>query len=783
MTDPERLASFSRACLRIHASLDPAEVLNAVAEAARSLTDARYVVVSTINDANRIDGWASAGFSAEDQQRLSESPDGRRFLDSLLPCTGCEQATHSAQSAGTPAGSEFCQSLQISSCLSTPIEDEDQSLGWIWVAQERVRRQFSRDGEESAAMLAAQAAMAITNARQHRLERRANADLLALIDTSPVGVVVFDAEAGLPVSVNQEGLRIARGLRMPGRSLPELTEVLICRRADGREIAFNELPFAQALSTGETVRAEEMVLETPDGRSVTILVNATPIRSEAGAIESVVVTLQDLTSLEAVERLRAEFLGMVSHELRMPLTSIKGSTTTLLNDITELDPAESRRFVEIINEQADRMHGLINQLLDLARIEAGTLSVDPEPCELVGLVDEARNLFLNSGGSQRIEVDLGLDLPKVRADRRRVVQVFSNLFANAARYSESASKIRVTATTKDRRVLVSVSDDGRGVHPQQLPELFRRFSPLDREQDEDESQGSGLGLAISKGIVEAHGGRIWAESPAPEQGTRFTFTLPVAEEIKASDAPPIPDTAASEGTPVLVVDDDPHALAFLRNTLTARGYSVIVTADPDDAVRLVRERQPALVLLDLVFPGADGIELMARIFEIADLPVLFASAYGRDEIIARALDQGASDYLVKPFSPTELIARVRAALRQSQALDSIEQRAPYRCGDLLIDYGARRVTQAGRAVQLAPTEYQLLVELSLHAGRVVTHELLLRRVWGLSDVSDARFVRAAVKRLRRKLGDDANTPRYIATEPRVGYRLAQGTESATAVAR
>lgn len=779
-TDSEPLAELGRVCLHIHASLDPTEVLQAVAGAAHSLSGARYAVVCAVDEAKHIHDWASAGFSPDERQRLAETPSGQRFLESLVPATGPEPDDYSEPSPDIQAMSEVCQSLPRSSWLSTAIQSGDRCVGWIWLAQEEAVSEFSRLDNQRAEMLAAQAAAAITNARCYSQERRAKADLLALIDTSPIGVIVFDAEAGLPISVNQEALRIARGLRMPERSLEELAEVLICRRADGREIALSELPLAQSLSTGETVRAEEIVLETPDGRSITVLVNATPIRSDAGVIESVVVTLQDLTTLEQVERLRAEFLGMVSHELRTPLTSIKGSTTTMLNGSAELDPVEARRFIEIIDEQADRMHGLISQLLDLARIEAGTLSVDLESGGLAALADEARNLFLNGGGSQRIEVDLGMDLPKVRADRRRIVQVLSNLFANAAEHSESASVIRVAAKAEGDRVVVCVSDDGLGVEPQRLPELFRKFSQLDFNDGEDEWQGSGLGLAICKGIVEAHGGRIWAESGSPEPGTQFKFTLTIADEFNERDRPDpssAPGPSLSEHAPVLVVDDDPHALAFLRTALTSQGYTAIVTAEPDDALRLVRERQPALVLLDLVFPGADGIELMGEILDVANLPVIFVSGYGRDEIIARALDEGASDYLVKPFSPTELGARIRSALRDRQAIESAEQRPPYRCGDLRIDYQARRVTVAGNAVKLAPTEYELLVELSLHAGRVVTHELLLQRVWGLSDGSDARFVRAAVKRLRRKLGDDADHPRYVFTEPRVGYRLAQADES------
>ena len=294
-------------------------------------------------------------------------------------------------------------------------------------------------------LFASQAAAAIANARIHRDEQRARADIEALIETSPVGVVVFDARTGVPVSFNQESRRIVEGLRMPDRSVEALLKVITAHREDGRSVSLARLPLAQRSSDAETVHAEEITLSTPDGRSLKTLVNATPIHSADGAVESVVVTLQDLAPLEELERLQAEFLGRVSHELRAPLTSIKGSTATVLGASQPLDPAEAVQFFRIIDEQADHMHGLINDLLDAGRIETGTLSVVPEPTAVASLVDQARNTFLSGGGRQSIRIDLPPDLPWVMADRRRVVQVLNNLLSNASRHSPASSLIRVDA--------------------------------------------------------------------------------------------------------------------------------------------------------------------------------------------------------------------------------------------------------------------------------------------------------------------------------------------------
>ncbi len=321
-------------------------------------------------------------------------------------------------------------------------------------------------------------------------------------------------------------------------------------------------------------------------------------------------------------------------------------------------------------------------------------------------------------------------------------------------------------------------DEGRGLPTERLPSLFRKFSRLD---DDDHGGDTGLGLAICKGIVEAHGGRIRAESAGLGLGARFTFTLPVAEDAaRHTEGSGRPGPASGrpqelgDAEPILVVDDDPQTLRYVRKALSDVGYRPIVTADPEAVVSLVEEHRPRLALLDMMLPGSDGIELMRDIFASAEMPVIFLSAYGRDQVIARALESGAADYIVKPFSPTELVARVRAALRRLAEPLRPEPSESYVLGSLAIDYGQRLVTLAGRPVPLTATEYRLLYELSVNAGQVLTHDQLLRRVWGGKRPGDLGALRTHLRRLRGKLGEDAGSPTYIFAERRIGYRMAKG---------
>ena len=769
----DRLSRLSEASLRITEDLDFNSVLQGALDSARSLTGARYGVIALHDDEGVAEDFLSSGLTADESNRLWKIPDWPTHFAYLSKLPGplrIPDLLSHLRLLGLP---ELRPPMDVSekvSFLAFPVLHRGERVGSIYLAEKEGGREFTREDEETLALFASQAAMAITNARQHLEERRARADIETLIDTSPVGVVVFDATTGMPTSFNREARRLVDMLRDPDQTPDQLLEVISFKRADGREISLQEFPIADLLRIGETVLAEGIVMEVPDGRSISVLLNATPIRTDDGEVDSVVVTLQDMAPLHELERMRAEFLGMVSHELRAPLTSIRGSATTVLDASSELDPAEIRQFLRIIVDQSDSMRELINDLLDVARLETGTLPISAEPTDVAILVDRARNTFLSGGGRNNLYIDVPTGLPLVLADRRRIVQVINNLLSNALRNSPDDSVIGVSAVQDGIHIAISVTDQGRGVPAEQLPLLFRKFS-----QARSDGQGgdTGLGLAICKGIVEAHGGRIWVESEGEGLGTRFTFTIPTFEETvvdPAAISAQFPNDAVGR-EPILVVDDDPQTLIYVRSALSEAGFTPIVTASAEEALDLLVGSRPHLVLLDLMLPGSDGIELMGDMLAITDVPVIFVSAYGRDEVIAQAFSEGASDYIVKPFSPTELVARIRAALRRSDAVRQLELSEPYVAGDLHIDLAERRVRVAGREVKLTATEFRLLHALSISRGRVVPHDHLLRRVWPLHKSPDMRTLRTHIRRLRMKLGDDGANPRYILAEPRVGYRL------------
>jgi len=222
---------------------------------------------------------------------------------------------------------------------------------------------------------------------------------------------------------------------------------------------------------------------------------------------------------------------------------------------------------------------------------------------------------------------------------------------------------------------------------------------------------------------------------------------------------------------VVLIEDEPQIRRFLRATLTGQGYRLFEVANGGDALVEVAQRQPDVVILDLGLPDMDGLEVIRRLREWSAVPIIVLSARGQERDKVGALDAGADDYVSKPFSAGELLARLRVALRHAAGAAHEDSEA-FKVGDLQVDLLRRHVSVAGTEVKLTPIEYKLLTTLVRHAGKVVTHQQLLREVWGPSHQDQAHYVRVYMAHLRHKLETEPARPRYLLTEPGVGYRLA-----------
>lgn len=223
-------------------------------------------------------------------------------------------------------------------------------------------------------------------------------------------------------------------------------------------------------------------------------------------------------------------------------------------------------------------------------------------------------------------------------------------------------------------------------------------------------------------------------------------------------------------TRVLIVDDEPETLKYVGANLKARGYDVATAADGTEALKRAEEEVFDLILLDITMPGPDGFAVCQTLRQRSTVPIIMLSARGQEKDKVKALDLGADDYITKPFGIDELLARVRTVLRRSQ--QDAGSSEIFSVDDLTVNFAQRRVTRGEREIKLTPTEYDLLVQLARSAGKVLSHSVLLQRVWGPEYGQESDYLWAYVRRLRRKLEDDPDHPRFLLTEPGVGYRMA-----------
>jgi len=231
--------------------------------------------------------------------------------------------------------------------------------------------------------------------------------------------------------------------------------------------------------------------------------------------------------------------------------------------------------------------------------------------------------------------------------------------------------------------------------------------------------------------------------------------------------------AAGDAVKILVVDDEPQIARVLKTTLSARGYSVRTASDGDDALQMMKSWPPDLVITDLRMPNMNGVELCRHLRAKSNIPIIVLSVRNEERIKVEALDAGADDYVTKPFNVNELLARVRAALRRASTPDEAETPL-IELGDFRIDVTGRRVEVQNREVHLTPKEFDLLVYLAKHPDRVITHRALLTAVWGSNSVEQTEYLRVFIGHLRKKLQPHESAPRYIITEPWVGYRFEPG---------
>ena len=421
-------------------------------------------------------------------------------------------------------------------------------------------------------------------------------------------------------------------------------------REDAREaaVAF----YGAQVEAGEQTTYYEFPAVTADGREVWVGQNVA-LLYENDEIVGFQAVARDITRRREVERLKDEFLSVVSHELRTPLTAIRGSLGLLASGRMGALEERGQRMLEIAAQNTDRLVRLINDLLDIDRIESGEASMEKVPVVAAELMQRAADAIHPMAEKAGVTVQVEAFEARLSADPDRIDQVLTNLLANAIKFSPEGASVVLGGERGREEAVFWVKDSGRGIPSDKLESVFERFQQVD-STDSRQKGGTGLGLPISRSIVQQHGGRMWVES-AWGQGSTFFFSLPLpgtAAEPRAEDHTPL----------VLVVEDDPAVGAVVRKLLEREGYRVLVVERGEDAVPVARQRQPAAILLDLSLPGMSGGDVITALRQLGEtrrIPVVVLTGAGEDTGLELAEIVG---WVQKPFDRETLLKTVHWAV-------------------------------------------------------------------------------------------------------------------------
>jgi signal transduction histidine kinase/CheY-like chemotaxis protein len=410
------------------------------------------------------------------------------------------------------------------------------------------------------------------------------------------------------------------------------------------------------IRSGESDAVGDEYFRRKDGTTFPVIFSSTPIRLESGETTGIVVTFTDITERRQVERIKDEFVSVVGHELRTPLTSIRGSLGLMAGGVFgELDE-QGKRMLDIAVSNTDRLVRLINDILDIDRIEAGRVTMQKVRCRSDELVAQAIESMRGQADTAGVRMLGNADPVVLRADPDRVLQTLTNLISNAVKFSPRGQEVRITAHAVGEAVLFSVGDRGRGVPPDQREAIFERFGQVDAS-DSREKGGFGLGLPIARSIVEQHGGRIWVDSE-PGHGSTFWFTLPRSSETVVE----LDGGGSSNGRAALVVEDDADLARVLRAMLSRHGLEAVVTPSAEEAIQLIDENAPMLLVLDIELIGNDGgivVDHLREHPEIPPIPVVVYTVYDISDHDRERLTLGKTLFFTKGrVAPEEFERRV-----------------------------------------------------------------------------------------------------------------------------
>ncbi|MCY7401261.1 MAG: response regulator [Nocardioides sp.] len=531
----------------------------------------------------------------------------------------------------------------------TPNPRGAQAVAWIVLVLAAGTRQVLLTGDNAALRRGLERRVAEQTADLRRLVRQNE----LLLDSVGDGIYGVDHEGR--VTFLNPSAAVSLGFTLAELDGRRAHDVFHAAAQDGTRLPWEQCHVKRVMVDRGVSTSEGEVYARADGSSFPVEITAAPLLDDAGVLGAVVV-FRDVTQRREVDRMKNEFLSVVSHELRTPLTSIRASLELIEDGRLGALPARVGSMITVALESTVRLTRLINDLLDIERIESGARPMQIATLDARRLLEAAAEQIEGMARSMQVRVEVGEVEGRVLADEDQIIQTLLNLLGNATKFSDPGTVVVLEARPDGDLVRFLVRDHGRGIPDDKLEAVFERFGQVD-SSDTRQKGGTGLGLAISRGIVQRHGGEIWAESELGV-GTTVSFTLPAARVV------PLPGNQTDpRRTTVLVCDDDPHVVESFSAVLDAQGYRVVGVTDGAGVAELLLTEQPAVVLLDLLMPGTTGAQVLQalRADEATNtIPVVVVSGLGpeADPHVADATE----GWLVKPVSEERLVHTVAAAL-------------------------------------------------------------------------------------------------------------------------
>lgn len=567
----------------------------------------------------------------------------------------------------------FDPELNIASVIAVPIMDGSRASLGVILLQSTLVDVFDDPQLRLVEAAAVQIGNALNNAELYRLIREQAARLGAMLRQQQIeaakseailegiadGVMVADADGRITLfNIAAERILSITKNQALGRYQDE---ILGLYGSDAREWLARIQQWKQrpGVSGSESYLAQRLEVER---RFVSV--HLSPVISSGREFLGVVAVFRDITAEIEADRAKSDFVSTVSHELRTPMTSIVGYVDLIVQGAVGPVTEMQMSFLKKVKVNADRLTDLVNDLLDISRIEQGRVELQLEALSMSELIQQVVELVTPKivEKDQSLESLIPVHLPKAYGDPTRLRQILTNLMGNAYKYTPVGGKITVYAYVREAMMHVAVADTGIGIAPENQKRIFERFYRVEDDPAVYEVSGTGLGLAITLSLIQMHGGSISLDSELGE-GSIFTFSIPLAEGeniLNLGELPP--ELYTSSTATVLIVEDDVEVLKMLKITLEAEGFKVITATSGEEGLRIAREKLPDLISLDIRLPDLDGydvLQLLKRGSDTADIPVFIISVVADRE---RGLSLGAMDYLIKPIDENRLLEIVRRSL-------------------------------------------------------------------------------------------------------------------------